>query len=267
MSYEQPEFWFKGKAAIVTGGAQGLGFAAAQKLAEHGARVFIADRDEALAQQSAVSLPGEGHGALFCDVTSDADRQRVVNHVVREAGGLHILLNNAGIQYHADAAEMDDEGWRRVFEVNVHSMMFMSKLAARQMIAQREGSIVNIGSISSFFGMPRRSVYVTTKTAVLGMSRGLASEWAPYNVRVNVVCPGYHETKLFKDYVDKGVLDPEVIRGRIPMGRLGTPGDIGNAVVMLCSPLASYITGQSIMVDGGYTIYGAPNAYEHAGIE
>ncbi len=252
--------WLAGKTALVTGAAQGLGYAAATKLAGFGARVFIFDRDAELVHQAAASLPGEGHVGIHGDATSDADRQVAIGRIVENAGGLHILVNNAGIQYHADAMEMDEAGWMRVFDVNVHSMLFFSKLAARQMAKQEDGSIINIGSISSFFGMPRRSVYVTTKTAVVGMTRALATEWGRHNIRVNAVCPGYHETRLFKEYVAKGVLDPEVIRGRIPMGRMGNPDDIGNAVTMLCSPLATYITGQAIMVDGGYTVYGAPDA-------
>lgn len=250
--------WLEGRVALVTGAAQGLGYAAAFQLASLGARVFIFDRDQKLVHEAASKLPGEAQG-IYGDATVEADRERAIELILAKAGGLHILVNNAGIQYHADAMEMDEEGWRRAFEVNVHSMMFFSKLASRPMARQKDGSIINIGSISSFFGMPRRSVYVTTKTAVLGMTRALATEFGRHNIRVNAVCPGYHETRLFKEYVEKGVLDPEVIRGRIPLGRIGLPDDIGGAVALLCSPLANYITGQAIMVDGGYTVYGAPD--------
>lgn len=248
----------QGRVAAITGGAQGLGYAIAQKLAEQGARVYLLDLQVDLAASAAAQLTGSGHGGVRCDVTDATSRAEAVAAVLAAAGQIDILVNNAGIQYHAPAESIDAEGWLRVFNVNVHAMLFMSQAVAPTMFAQGRGSIINIGSISSLLAMPRRSAYVTTKTAVLGLTRTLAVEWAQRGVRVNAIGPGYHRTPLFEEYARRGALDEERIRRRIPMGRLGTPEDIGRAAVFFASDLSEYVTGQFLMVDGGYTVFGAP---------
>lgn len=244
--------------AIVTGGGQGLGLATATCLAQSGACVLILDLDLEKATSAAATLPGRGHAGLRCDVTNAEDRQRAVEEIVGTHRHIDVLVNNAGIQYHTPVIEMDEDSWRRLFEVNVHAMMFMSRDVGRVMLQQQNGSIINIGSIASTLAMPRRSIYVTTKTAVLGITRALAVEWAASGVRVNAVGPGYHRTPLFEDYAQRGVIDEERIRKRIPMGRLGAAEDVGKAIVFFASPLSSYVTGQFLMVDGGYTVFGAP---------
>lgn len=250
-----------GLTALVTGGAKGLGCGMARQMAHHGARVFLMDINEGLARTSARGLPeaadGREHCAFYGDVTVEADRRRVVAEVLREAGQIDVLVNNAGITHVQPGEEMDEEKWRRVFEVNVHGVMFMSRAVAPAMLERRCGSIINIGSITTLVGFPRRSVYVTTKTAVLGLTRTLAVEWAQRGVRVNAIGPGYHDTALFREYVQKGVVNEERIRRRIPMGRLGTIDDVGRAAVFFASPLSGYVTGQFLMVDGGYTAFGA----------
>ena len=253
-----PERLLEGRVAAITGGAQGLGYAVAQSLAEHGARVFLLDVQEDLAQTAAANLDGAGHGGVRCDVTDGASREAAVHAVLEAAGRVDVLVNNAGIQLHAPAETFGAEQWLHVFNVNVHAMLFMAQQVAPAMFAQGRGSIINIGSISSILAMPRRSAYVTTKTAVLGLTRTLAVEWAQRGVRVNAIGPGYHRTPLFEEYARRGALDEERIRRRIPMGRLGMPEDIGRAAVFFASDLSAYVTGQFLMVDGGYTVFGAP---------
>lgn len=253
-----PSDLLQDRSAIITGGAQGLGLAIASNLAAHGARVFLLDLQEELARTAASSLTGDGHGGMYCDVTNAQSRAEAVAAVQTQAGHIDILVNNAGIQYHSAAEEMDEERWMQVFNVNVHAMMFMSRDTARVMLAQGRGSIINIGSISSVLAMPRRSVYVTTKTAVLGLTRTLAVEWAQRGIRVNAIGPGYHRTPLFEAYAQRGAINEERIRRRIPMGRLGTPDDVGRAALFFASDLSEYVTGQFLMVDGGYTVFGAP---------
>ena len=253
-----PERLLEGRVAAITGGAQGLGYAVAQSLAEHGARVFLLDVQEDLAQTAAANLNGAGHGGVRCDVTDGASREAAVHAVLEAAGRVDVLVNNAGIQLHAPAETFGAEQWLHVFNVNVHAMLFMAQQVAPAMFAQGRGSIINIGSISSILAMPRRSAYVTTKTAVLGLTRTLAVEWAQRGVRVNAIGPGYHRTPLFEEYARRGALDEERIRRRIPMGRLGMPEDIGRAAVFFASDLSAYVTGQFLMVDGGYTVFGAP---------
>jgi len=247
-----------GQNAIITGGGQGLGLATAVSLSKFGATVFILDLNLEKANSAAASLPGTGHAGFQCDVTNAEDRQRAVDEIVASYQHIDVLVNNAGIQYHTPADSLNEDDWRRVFEVNVHAMMFMSRDVGRVMLKQKSGSIINIGSISSILGMPKRSIYVATKTAVLGITRALAVEWANDGIRVNAIGPGYHRTPLFEEYAQRGAIDETRIRKRIPMGRLGVPEDVGNAIVFFASPLSSYVTGQFLMVDGGYTVFGAP---------
>jgi NAD(P)-dependent dehydrogenase (short-subunit alcohol dehydrogenase family) len=244
--------------AVVTGGAQGLGFGCSRWLASAGARVFIADKNAEAAKRSAESLRGKNHQGIFCDVRSADDRRNLIKGIWEEAGSIDILINNAGITYISPAEEMDEDQWRAVFEVNIHAMMLMSRDVGKRMIQRGSGSIINIGSITSLLAMPGRAAYVTTKTAVLGLTRTLAIEWASRGVRVNAIGPGYHRTPLLEKYTEQGLIDEERIRSRIPMDRLGTIDDIGKAAVFFASPLSTYVTGQFLMVDGGYTVFGAP---------
>jgi gluconate 5-dehydrogenase len=181
-----------------------------------------------------------------------------VQHALEVSPTIDILVNNAGITYISPAESMDESCWRAVFDVNVHGMMFMSRDVGKVMLAQGRGSIINIGSITSLLAMPGRSAYVTTKVGVLGITRTLAVEWAARGVRVNAVGPGYHRTPLLEKYIENGTVEEDKIRRSIPMGRLGTIDDVGKAVLFFASSLSEYITGQFLMVDGGYTVFGAP---------
>lgn len=247
-----------GTVAIVTGGAQGLGYGSARWLAGAGAQVAILDRNAEGAVHAAQTLCGAGHLGIYCDITVPEHRERAISEVHRQLGSIDTLVNNAGITYISPAQEVDEESWREVFDVNVHGMMFMSRDVGHYMLAQNRGSIINIGSITSLLAMPGRAAYVTTKTAVLGLTRVLASEWAAKGIRVNAIGPGYHKTALLQKYIDNGLVTEEHIRRRIPAGRLGTIDDIGKAVVFFASPLSEYVTGQFLMIDGGYTTFGAP---------
>lgn len=254
---EPPGDLLEGLNIIVTGGAQGLGLGMARHMARHGARLFLLDRNEPAARASAERLPGAGHAAIHCDVTKPEMRGTAIAAVREMAGRIDVLVNNAGTTHVQPGEEMDEEKWREVFDVNIHAVMFMARDVAGTMLAQGGGSIINIGSITSLVAFPRRCAYVTTKTAVLGLTRTLAVEWAQRGVRVNAIGPGYHDTPLFREYVGRGVVNEERIRRRIPMGRLGTIDDIGRAAVFFASALSQYVTGQFLMVDGGYTAFGA----------
>ena len=244
--------------AIVTGGAQGIGAAIAIGLAEHGCSVAILDLNIAQAESTKASLPKGRHLSVQCDITDHLSRTSALQTVATEFGHVDILVNNAGIQYHSALEEMDEERWKRVFDVNIHAMMAMTRDVGSEMILRGSGSIINIGSIASLMGMPRRSAYVTTKTAVLGFTRSSAVEWAQHGIRVNSIGPGYHLTPLFQEYEDAGKIDRDRILRRIPMGRLGTVEDVASVAVFLGSDLSRYVTGQHIMFDGGYTSFGAP---------
>ncbi len=247
-----------GKTAIITGGAQGLGYGIAQRFADFGARVAILDLQVDKTEESAKSLNGETHIAVHCDITNSESRQHAIDATINAFGKIDILVNNAGIQYHSPAEAIDEDKWHRLFDVNVHAMMFMCRDVGKKMLAEQSGSIINIGSIASLLAMPRRIPYVTAKTAVLGITRTLAVEWAGRGVRVNSIGPGYHNTPLLVEYVEKGAIDIDRIQKRIPMGAVGSIESVGDAVAFFASDLSAYITGQHIMVDGGYTVFGAP---------
>lgn len=244
---------------IVTGGAQGIGLGIARVCAEHGARIFLLDQQGEKAQAAAAGLPGRAaHQGVACDVTNPADRRRAIEQVRQSSDGrIDVLVNNAGITHVQRAEEMDEKRWRDVIEVNLNAVMFMSRDVAPVMLEQRSGSIINIGSITSLVAFPGRAVYVASKTAILGLTRTLAVEWARHGVRVNAIGPGYHCTPLFEKYASRGLIDPGRIRRRIPAGRLGTVDDVGRAAVFFASRLSEYVTGQLLMVDGGYTAFGA----------
>lgn len=248
----------QGKTAIVTGGAQGLGLGIAQRLADFGASLALLDLQADKATAAAQTLRGAGHVGLYCDITDSGSRLHAVEQALATLGHIDILVNNAGIQYHSPAEELDETRWHQIFDVNVHAMMFMCRDVGQHMLAQATGSIINIGSISSLLAMPRRIPYVTTKTAVLGITRTLAVEWAGRGIRVNSIGPGYHKTPLFVEYAERGAIDEDRILKRIPMGKLGSIDAIGDAAVFFASPLSEYVTGQHLMVDGGYTVFGAP---------
>jgi NAD(P)-dependent dehydrogenase (short-subunit alcohol dehydrogenase family) len=248
----------EGRVVAISGGAQGLGLSTAQCMASHGAKVFLLDIDAEKAQAAAKTIVSDvEHIALRCDVTDEADRAEAIEAVHRIGGRIDVLVNNAGVQYHSNAEAIEPDRWRQLMAVNLDAVMFLSQAAARIMIQQQSGSIINIASLSAMFGLPGRVAYTTSKTALLGLTRNLAVDWAKHKIRVNAVCPGYHSTPLFEEYVQRGVLDPERICRRIPMGRLGKPEEVGQTVTFLASELSSYITGQQIFVDGGYSVYGA----------
>ncbi|MCC7476780.1 MAG: glucose 1-dehydrogenase [Pirellulales bacterium] len=260
MSRAMPSNMLAGRVAAVTGGASGLGLSTARCLASHGASVFLLDLDADQAREAAQTVGSavEHHG-IRCDVTQEEDRRTALEQVVHIAGRLDILVNNAGIQYHASAEAIEPDRWRQLMAVNLDAVMFLSQSAARYMIPQKSGSIINIASLNALFGMPGRVAYTTSKTALLGLTRNLAVDWGKYGIRVNAVCPGYHQTPMLEEYVRRGVLDPERIRRRIPFGRIGLPSDVGDAVVFFASDLSSYVTGQHLVVDGGYSVFGAPS--------
>jgi len=252
-----------GKIAIVTGGAQGLGQGIAERFAHFGAQVIILDVQAKKAQAAAESLPGTRHLAFECDITEDSSRQAAISAILENVPTVEILVNNAGIQYHTPVEEIDKEEWYKLFDINVHAMVFMCRDVGNLMLKQRSGSIINIGSIASLFALPRRLPYTTSKTAVLGITRSLAVEWADRGVRVNSISPGFHKTPLLMEYIKRGALDGERIRRRIPMGKIGSPQTIGDAAVFFASDLSSYITGQNLVVDGGYTVFGALRMPQH----
>lgn len=242
--------------ALVTGGADGIGWATAQALAAAGYRVAIADLREEPARERAAAL-GAGHLGLCCDVGHEASVVAQVQAVLDRFGHLDVLVNNAGIGDQAGATvDQNVEAFDRVLGVHLRGTFLMSREVGRHMLARGQGAVVNIASIAAAAGIPMRNAYGAAKAGISAMTRSMACEWADRGVRVNAVAPGYVRTALVEELDRKGVLNTAAIHARTPMGRMGRPAEIAQAIVFLASPQASYITGAVLAVDGGWLALG-----------
>lgn len=255
-----------GTVAIVTGAANGIGWATAQRLAADGYHVALLDlRGEAVSAR-AVEL-GSAHIGLVCDVTSEASVIASIASVMVKFGRIDVLINNAGISDQTGSTvEQNVEAFDRVLAVHLRGTFLMSQSVAKVMLAaspipgKGRGSIVNLGSIASLTGLPMRNAYSAAKAGILGLTRAMASEWARSGIRVNAVAPGYVRTALVAELERTGVVDAKRIAHRAPLGRMAEPAEIAEAIVFLASNRSSYITGVALPVDGGWTAFGAPES-------
>ncbi|RLG82069.1 MAG: beta-ketoacyl-ACP reductase [Thermoprotei archaeon] len=250
----------KAKRALVTGASRGIGKAIALAMAKEGAILGVNSRRlenlretvELIRSLGGEVIPIEG------DVGKKEDCKKIIEEFVEKTGGLEILVNNAGIHATAPVEELDVEIWDKILAVNLRGAYLCSKYALPYMKKARWGRIINIASMLSFIGIPERGAYAASKTGILGLTRVIALETAPYNITVNAIAPGFIETEMVKARIKEGKLDKDRLIKRIPLGRMGTPEDIAHVAVFLASDYASYITGQVIIVDGGYLAQGAP---------
>jgi NAD(P)-dependent dehydrogenase (short-subunit alcohol dehydrogenase family) len=247
----------QGETALVTGAAQGLGAAIAARLGAEGARVIASDRDVDGAERCAARIGGDSL-ALELDVCSPASIEAALVAATERTGAVSILVNNAGINRVGPSETLDPQLWREVVDVNLEGLFRCTQAFGAPMLDAGHGAIVNIASANAQVGSPGRAAYCASKTGVLGLTRALGVEWAGRGVRVNAVEPGYIYTPLLQHCFDTGLIDRRHLLDRIPAGRLGDPDDIGRAVCFLASRDASYITAQSLAVDGGFLMYGAP---------
>jgi gluconate 5-dehydrogenase len=248
----------RGKVALVTGASRGIGLQMAEALAEMGARLAITARKEdelALARTHLESSGGECLTAAS-DLAVAAAVPGIVDAVLARYGQIDILVNNAGCNWAAPAEDYPDDGWRKVMNLNLDALYYLTReVGRRSMIPRRSGKIVNIASIAGLFGNPpgwemRTIAYNTSKGAVVNLTRALAAEWGPYNINVNAICPGFFPSKMTKvtlERIDRLVLD------LTPLGRLGGDEDLKGSVVFLASEASRHVTGQAIAVDGGVT--------------
>jgi NAD(P)-dependent dehydrogenase (short-subunit alcohol dehydrogenase family) len=246
--------------ALVTGGADGIGWATCRRLAENRANVVVADLREEAAQARAAEL-GPTHLGLGCDVAVEEQVVATVGRVIARFGRIDILVNNAGVGEQGSVTlDQSVEGFDRVLAVHLRGAFLMSREVGRVMLAQRSGAIVNLSSIAGRTGIPGRNAYGAAKAGLSAMTRAMASEWARRGVRVNAVAPGYVRTALVDDLIRRGALDAARIEARAPMGRMARPEEIAEAIAFLASSRASYITGATLDADGGWLAFGAPEA-------
>jgi NAD(P)-dependent dehydrogenase (short-subunit alcohol dehydrogenase family) len=244
---------FSGKVALVTGAGRGIGRAIALGLARAGARVAVNDvnPDTAAATAALVAAAGGQARAHVADVGNKMAVQTMIQAVVEEWGRLDILVNNAGVEPTASVLAMDEWDWDKALAVNLKGPFLCSQTAGRVMQEIGGGAIVNIGSIAGrAAGLRHRAAYTASKLGLIGFSRECAREFAAYNIRVNVVCPGVIETEMTA-HLRQDLAQMEKWLADIPQGRLGQPEDVVGLVLFLCSDAARYVTGQAINVDGG----------------
>jgi len=250
---------FDGKVALVTGAASGLGLATAKAFAEAGAAVALADWNEKAVEAAAKELADKGHKtlAIACDVSDDAQVEGMVKKTVAEFGRLDAAYNNAGIQnVLAETADSPRDDYDRVMGINLRGVWSCMKFELQVMREQGSGAIVNCSSLGGLIGGNRRGTYHAAKHGVIGFTKSAALEYATRGIRVNDVCPGMIQTPMSDKMIAEGQgaeLDA-MLKTFVPMKRLGRPEEIADAVVWLCSDAASYITGQSISVDGGFVM-------------
>jgi NAD(P)-dependent dehydrogenase (short-subunit alcohol dehydrogenase family) len=249
-------FSLSGKVSVVTGGNRGIGRALATALAEAGSDVVLLVRDREGTAAAVAELEALGVGALAvaADVTEPGQVQRGLDEVLDRLGQVDVLVNNAGTCIHRPALEVTEEEWRSVMDVNVDGLWHCSQAFGRQMVAQRSGVIVNIGSISGqIVNRPQwQPAYNASKAAVHQLTKSLAAEWAPYGVRVNALAPGYIKTEMAP--VDQPQFRQHWIEDA-PMRRYAMPAELGPSVVFLASDASSFMTGSVLVVDGGYTLF------------
>jgi 3-oxoacyl-[acyl-carrier protein] reductase len=241
-----------GRVAIVTGSTRGIGRAIARRLLDDGAQVVANSRSAGDAAATADALGPRAIG-VAADVTGADGADRLVAAALEAFGRVDVLVNNAGMAMQRPSLELSLEDWQRVVDLNLTAPLLCAQAAARVMAPG--SSIVNLASVTSFDPFPRRLGYSVTKAGLVTMTRVLAAEWAPA-IRVNAVAPGVVETDFTRELSDAGLLDFDAMRARTPMGRLGRLGEVAAAVSFLASPRTSWITGETLLIEGGWVAYG-----------
>src|SRR5467141_3652420 len=248
---------FEKKVALVTGAGSGMGLSAAQAFAAEGAAVALVDTNESAVRTAAEKLAASGHKAIAvrCDVSDEAQVKAMVEQTVATFGRLDAAFNNAGIQSAvSEVADASVEEFDRVNAVNLRAIFSCMKYELLQMRKQGSGAIVNNSSLGGLVGIAGRAMYHAGKHGVLGLTKSAALEYASRGIRINAVCPGTIDTPMVTDMLAKEPDAMKEIMRDQPIGRLGQPAEIAAAVLWLCSPGASFVIGQALAVDGGYTV-------------
>jgi len=249
---------FAGEVVVVTGGGSGIGRAAAQAFAREGATVAVIDRDAVAGRGSVESLEAAGGRGIYtaADVSMAGEVAAAVRRIQESCGPIDVVFNNAGIEHSGPLHEVAEEDWDRVMAVNLKGIFLLCKAVMPVMMARRKGAVVNTSSISGLLGWPAYAAYCASKGGVIQLTRQMAVDYGPYNIRVNCICPGTTMTPLVERLFELEA-DPEAARrliaARHPLGRFARPEEVAEAALFLASEEASFITGAVLPVDGGYT--------------
>jgi 3-oxoacyl-[acyl-carrier protein] reductase len=251
---------FSNKNVLVTGSGNGIGRAIAHAFAREGANTVIADNDGNAAQNTAQEIQLQGGRATWytCDVSSAQQVEDLFARVASDVGELDVLINNVGTTIRKPIIYFSEDEWDFVFDTNIKSMFMCARAVGLSMLKRHTGCILNISSVHGLGGISKRLPYSTSKTAVESFTKTLACEWALDGVRVNCISPGYILTKGMQRAFDTGQLNSEDMIRRTPQARMGSPEDVAEAALFLCSERASFITGTVLHVDGGYAAYHGP---------
>ncbi len=244
------DFTLINKTALVTGGGTGIGLGIATAFIDAGAKVIITGRRESVLKHACGSL---GKNALYkvMDLTEREKIPGMVDTIEKEIGPIDILVNNAGIHLKKAAQDTTDEEFDRILNTNLSAVFSLTRACARKMIERKSGAILLISSMTAIFGVDRVVAYGTSKTALTGLMNNLMTEYAPFNVRINAIAPGWIESDMFLNAIDSDPDRKQKIVNRIAMNGFGKPEDIGNGAIYLCSDAARYVTGVLLPVDGG----------------
>jgi 3-oxoacyl-[acyl-carrier protein] reductase len=247
-----------GRVAVVTGSSAGIGRATAVALAGQGAAVVINARSEERAAPVVEEIEAAGGRAapVVADLGEPGGAQQLIEGAIAALGGVDILVNNAGHGLVAPSEDMPETEWRKAIEVLLTAPFLCSQAAGRHMLDNGGGVIVNVSSICGHVALPRRAAYTAAKHGLVGLTRTLATEWADRGIRVLTVDPAYIATDFIKGTMRAGNFDAAAIEGRTPLGRLGSPEEVARVIAFLVSDAAAYMTGGSILVDGGWMAYG-----------
>jgi NAD(P)-dependent dehydrogenase (short-subunit alcohol dehydrogenase family) len=253
-SFDPVDFSLSGRTALVTGASRGIGQAIAIALAQAGAELILAGREPETLEETAEAIRALGRKAHVqpLDVSDVASIGAAFATIAATTGAIDILVNNAGIEQVKPSLEVDEALWDRLLDTNLKGAFFCAQAAARLMSkARRGGTILNLCSLTSEVGIPTAAPYGASKTGLLGMTRALATEWAPLGIRVNGIGPGYFRTALTEVFYENEAWQSAML-AKIPLARFGRMEDLMGAAVFLCSPAAAYVTGQVLYVDGGF---------------
>ena len=241
-----------GKVALITGAGSGIGEGCALVFAQEGADIAVNDIDMAAAEKTAAAVKKMGRRAitLKADVAEAAEVEAMVKRTIDELGGVHILVNSAGLPLGGSIIDEELENWDRLVNIILRGTYLCARFAGRWMVANRTGKVVNISSIQAMLGSSNMNSYVASKAAVIALTRAMAAEWAQYGINVNCIAPGIIDTPMTQRTIAR-FMTPERLKDHVPLNRMGKPEDIAKTALFLVSEDASFITGTTIPVDGG----------------